>query len=492
MRVGVGVAVSHTTGAFQSRPPAAGLTYAQAFAASKAVLQNWFELNTGPRIPLATVVTGDQTITTQGQADALAGKMVRGRVLIDANNLTLVDFGVEWDGSGTGANLLQTLNGRTGLTCQHFLLDGKDGNISYGILGTSFSTGCLFEKGEIRGMGGDAFRVHKNSTYRHLYCHGFRRWNTAVDGVYNPAGDQALYPHTDGGQGFRSGNIVEECWIENTDAENATAGFTLIPDADEAITAFTLRRSFIDGGGVPIYIDNQNNNIDSPGANGQPTGIVLEDLRIGRRHREARVIRHDEVPSANITMTNVVYADNGAAVPKVFVDDFNRANENLEVRNFDRMSGVAGQLTVDNNQVRSVSIAAQGTYLLKTAFGIDTVNHFVEADWKSGTTTGWLIARYIDESNYVGMQINAAVPTLYTRIAGTFTIRVASPASLSAGDKVRIECFGQIIRLYHKGILRGTYDMGAGVLASGRVGMQSRTVVANPMLDNFAAGTLEA
>jgi hypothetical protein len=469
---------------------AAGMTFAQAFAASTDALRNWFELNVGPRVPIVSTVNGDVAINSQADADALVGKLVQGRILIYADDIDLGDFAVEWDRTGTGANLVQTIDGANGAHIHHFLLDGKMGNISYGLLGTSYSEDLLVEAGEIRGMGGDAIRTHKNSTYRHLYCHSFRDWQTARDGTFDPNGSQALFPHTDGLQNLRSGNTVEECWIENTKADNATSGVIVKSDADEQITSFAMRRCYVDGGGVPIYIDNQNSDIDSPGANGQPTGVVLEDILVGRQHREARAIRHDEVPSSSITKTNVRYADNGAAVEALFVDGFNRANENLEAGNYDRMSGVAGQLAVSSNQVRSVSIAAQGTYLLKTAAGVSLGDHFVEADWKSGTTTGWLIARYVDENNYVGMQILASVPTLYKRVAGTFTVLGGGATSLSAGDKIRIECRGQQVKLIHKGVLRVTATLGAGELTSGRVGMQSRTTVANPMCDNFAAGTL--
>jgi hypothetical protein len=469
------------------------LTLAEAFAGTKSDLRNWFRANTGSRLPInPTPLTGVQAITTQPQADALKGRKVSGRITIGANNISLTDFECEWDGTGTGSLLVEVLGGFTGITISHFKLDGKYANISYGVGGTTFSTGCTVTNGEILHIGGDAVRTFKNSTYRHLYCHSFRPWDTAVDGVYDPNGSQTLYPHTDAIQTIRSGNVVEECWFENTPAQNATSACIIKVDTDESITSFTMRRCYIDGGGVVFYIDNLNSDIDNPGAFGQPSGIVFEDILVGRNHREARTFRHDEVPSANITKTNVRYADTGLPVESTFVDDFNRANESLETRYFDRVSGVAGQLAINANQVQSVSIAAQGTYLLQTAFGVDLVNHFVEADWKSGTTTGWLLARYAGEADYIGMQILASIPTLYKRVGGTFTVLGAGVTSLTAGDKIRIECFETSIRLFHKGVLRITANVTDPILQSGRVGLQSRTTIANPMLDNFAAGGLLA
>jgi hypothetical protein len=473
-----------------------GQTHAQAFALTRAtrrsrLLRRWFERNTGPRIPTDTILVGDQTITTQAQADALAGKRVIGKILLDANNLNVVDFACEWDGSGTGATLLQVLNGRTGITIQHFLLDGKNGNISYGLSGTTFSTGCLVTNGEIRHMGGDGIRTFKSSTYRHMYVHSFRAWDEARDGVFDDQGSQSLYPHTDGVQVFRSGNLVEECWIENTDARNATGALTLIPDTDEAITSFTMRNTFIDGGANVLYIDNQNADIDNPGANGQPTGLVFENLIVGRKHR-ADVWRHREVPSTSFTKTNVTYVDTGLPVEAYFLDGFNRANENLEARHFNRVSGVAGGLTVDTNKVRSVT-TTQTTYLLDASHGIDPVNQAVEVDWhRNISTTGWLILRYLGENDYVGMQISTLKPTLYTKIGGSFVIRVTAAANVVIGDKIRVEARGQSIKLYHKDVLSGEYVMSAGVLTSGPVGMQARTSIGNPLLDNFAAWSLPA
>lgn len=482
------------TGKFD-RASAHGMTFDEAWATGKVgVLRNWFRDNTGPTIPLTKHFVGDFEVADQTDADDLVGTRVVGRLRLTGSGtsetpLELHDFEVAWDGSGTGANLVETVNGEDHIHLTDFRLNGNYGNISYGLTGTTFSEGITAERGEIVRMGGDGLRTHKNSTYRHMYIHDFREWNVTRDGVYDANGSQSLYPHTDGVQVIRSGNTVEQSWIENTDATNATSGLIVKPDADEAITAFTFDKNLIDGGGVPFYVDNSASNIDSPGTNGQPTGLVFTNLRVGRNFREGRVWRHDEVPSSSFTKTDIVWADDGTPVPAVFVDGFNRANENLEANAFwNRISGAAGALTVDTNQVRSTA-TAQSTFLLDEGI-VSPTNHFVETDWKSGTTTGWMLARYVDENNYVGMQILASVPTLYTRVGGTFTVRVSSGSSLSAGDKVRIEAFGQEIRLWHKGILRGTYTMGTGVLTSGRVGLQARTTVANPMTDNFIAGDL--
>jgi hypothetical protein len=88
------------------------------------------------------------------------------------------------------------------------------------------------------------------------------------------------------------------------------------------------------------------------------------------------------------------------------------------------------------------------------------------------------------------MQILALKPALYTRIGGTFS-QVSAPADVVVGDNIRIECDEQTIRLYHKGVLVVTRTLAAGILTSGRVGIQARTTIANPLLDNFAAGTLK-
>lgn len=471
--------------------PAEGLTYEEAFAAPVEVLRNWFELNTGPRIPLVQQV-GNVVIASQEDADALSGVMVIGTVTITANIEELCDFGVRWDGSGTGKNLLQTSGGASAGWVHHFVLDGGDGNISYGFVGTSYSENILCEYGEIKRMGGDGLRTHKNSTYQYLYIHDFRAWDADRDGPWNPSGDQSLYPHTDGIQCFRDGNIVSCCFIENTNASNSTAALTIKPDADEAIVNFGLSESYLDGGGVIFYVDNQNSNIDSPGANGQPTGLVFENLRVGRNSRDDQVWRHDEVPSTSFTKGEILYADNGEEVEGMFVEDFNRANEQLEASaNWARQSGVVGALTVDTNRVRSTS-TTQSTYLFDhTNNGISDQNYSVETRWRGGSTTGWLIGRYQDEANYVGVQVLALKPTLYLKTtAGGFVVLGASPDNVAAGDKFRLEFRGQEVKFYHKNVLRASYTLPEGTFVNGRSALQARSTLANPMTDNYILRTL--
>lgn len=282
-------------------------------------------------------------------------------------------------------------------------------------------------------------------------------------------------------------NAVNRCWIENTDASNATSCLILKSDAG-SITGFTCTRTFADGGGVVLYVDNQNASLDNPGANGNPSGIVFDDVRVGRNYRDS-VLRYG-VPSANISLTNVRYADTGDPIPALFVDDSTRANENLEDHYFDRVSGVAGGITIDSNNYRTTT-TTQTTYLLKTTYGISTADHLVGLNVKGGSNQGWIILRYTDENNYVGMQINSLVPTLYTRIAGTFTARVTGSA-YSAGDLIEPYALGSVIGMYRNGTLIGSYDMGAGVLASGRVGMQARSGLGNPFGKNFRARSLPA
>lgn len=184
--------------------PAEGLTHAQAYDnGSINLLRNWFELNTGPQVPVTTIFTGDYNVNSQADADALSGVTVRGRIFVNVGNVTIVNFACEWDGSGTGKNLLQSTGGVSNVTVQHFLLDGKLGNISYGITGTSYSTNWTVRNGEIKNMGGDGIRFFVDSTYEDLYVHAFREWNPDVDGPWVPNGDQNLYPHTDGGQAVR-------------------------------------------------------------------------------------------------------------------------------------------------------------------------------------------------------------------------------------------------------------------------------------------------
>lgn len=175
----------------------------------------------------------------------------------------------------------------------------------------------------------------------------------------------------------------------------------------------------------------------------------------------------------------------------VLADDFTRADANLEANaNWQRVSGVAGALAVSSNRLASTS-TTQSTYLIADALPVSRQDHFVEADWNGGSNTGWLIARYADENNYVGVQVLALVPTLYTRIGGTFTVIGAGGAHV-AGNRLRIECRRQQIRLLQNGLVVAAVVLPDNVLATGKVGLQARSTTAANMADNFAAGTLRA
>ena len=299
------------------------MTFDEAFA-SLNTLQAWFRDNCRPRVPVTDIYIGDYAINNQADADALVGKTVKGRVRIYASGtattkLDVRDFGVQWDGVSTGiANtmLVELMNGADNVHIHHFLLDGRNGLTTSGIFGTLYSEGVLAELGEIRRMGNDGFRTHKNSVYRRLYVRSFRAWSDA-DGPYDTNASQDLCPHSDGSQTLRSGNLIEECWIDNTPAANGTSAVIIMSGTNETIDGATVRRCYLNGGGYTVHIHNANVSLTNPGPYGYPQNIVLADNIFGRNYRLG-LWSHGDVPSDNITKSGNVWADTRLPVPDAY------------------------------------------------------------------------------------------------------------------------------------------------------------------------------
>ena len=291
------------------------MEFDQAFA-NLSTLQSWFWENCRPRVPVTNIHMGDYLIHNQADADALVGKTVRGRVRIYASGsavtrLDIRDFGVQWDGVSTGlanTRLVELMNGASNIYIHHFLLDGDNGLTTSGIYGTTYSANLLVELGEIRRVGNDGFCTHKKSVYRRLYVHAFRAWNEATDGVYNSKDSQDFCSHSDGFQTLRSGNLVEECWIDNTIAANGTSAMMIKSDTNETIDGLIVRRCYLNGGGYTVHIHNANGSLTNPGPYGYPCNIVLTNNLFGRNYRLG-LWSHGDVPSDNITKSGNVWAD---------------------------------------------------------------------------------------------------------------------------------------------------------------------------------------
>lgn len=291
-------------------------TWADAWAnGDPAILQGWFQQNTGPTVALnPTPLVGVQTVDSQAAADALAGRIIDGSIQVTADNVTLNQFLLRGDGS---RELVSVIGVRANLKILDAEIDGQGQKNSIAIGGASYATPVTVERVNIHGVGFDGLRLMTGGTYRHVYIHDLWRWDDAVEGrPYNPtAVDQSTDPHTDGMQSVRGGGLIEQCWIDNQGigADNATSAIMIKPDAGP-IDGWTIRQNYLNGGGYTVHVHNENNTLGSPGPNGDPTNIVIDSNRLGRGYRLG-LWSSGDVPPANITRTNNVWADTLSAAP---------------------------------------------------------------------------------------------------------------------------------------------------------------------------------
>jgi hypothetical protein len=156
---------------------------------------------------------------------------------------------------------------------------------------------------------------------------------------------------------------------------------------------------------------------------------------------EAQAIRCD------VTATNgfgsATAQSNARTPPVVFFDNFNRANENLEVSANWTLSGTAGSGRVIANEVGSnISTSPGARYNSPAPASID---HFVDITTTNQTTSSFACVRLRDTGNYVGVRRSSSNINVFTVITGTVTSRYS--AASTAGDRFRLEAEGTTFRL---------------------------------------------
>lgn len=178
-----------------------------------------------------------------------------------------------------------------------------------------------------------------------------------------------------------------------------------------------------------------------------------------------------------------------------FTDDFNRADENLEVSdNWTRVGGVTGLARVANNELYLTAISTnQAAYLCPDQ---GTADNYVEFTARNITSSAspFVATRLTDSSNFVGIRYNPASTRweTYKRVAGTFTLiaSIFSPPTFAVGDTIKLEVFGNILFMYINGYLRTSDYIGTDAALQGvtRQGIVARTISHEPFIDNFTAG----
>lgn len=289
----------------------ANITWATAFAAPTAVLRTWFDNNTGPRVPITNFVTGNVTVASQAEADALAGTQVTGTITVNAA-VTLQNFRVRAsaDDSNTAQSLVLVNGSGSNSTIRYFHLDGRRGIGTYGINGTGATQNCLVQYGEIEWCGQDPIRGCRNCTYEYMYVHNVAGWNASIHGAF----DYDTMVHTDGMQTTRDGVVVRRCWIENGVDVNNTSGIIL--NSVEIINSYVVEYCYLDGGGHVMHAYPDISLVD-PGPNWWPHATYRYN-RIGRAHKNtggSEPWAIAGVPSEYMVTTGNIWTDTLLPVP---------------------------------------------------------------------------------------------------------------------------------------------------------------------------------
>lgn len=182
-----------------------------------------------------------------------------------------------------------------------------------------------------------------------------------------------------------------------------------------------------------------------------------------------------------------------------FSDNFNRANQTLVTSKYwTRRIGPGGNhFTIVSNQVKiptGVPDIGLGisTVALSPDFG--SANHYVQASYIHAVGNALLIARYVNQVNFLSARIS---PTnnyqLFRVINNVYTQLGGDIAGATLGDVLRIEADGTNASLYANGVLKiGPVAIGSSVLEkSTRCGLMGRNNEgATNAFDNYEAGRL--
>ncbi len=281
------------------------------------VLRSWFERYTGPSVPLNPVpLVGNQVVTTQAEADLLAGRIIEGGVSCSTNGIRLHDFVCRRTAdspvfAAVGNQCLIRLTGAVSITVDHVELDGRGVKSCSGIDGDGF-TSVSVSYANIHHCGFDGLHL-RQGLYEYVYIHDMWEWDDAIEGrPYNVANSQLTDPHTDGAQTNRDTFTWRRSFTDLTDAINMTGCFMIVP-VSAPITNAVISDSYVNGGGFTFHIHNANLTLGNPGPNGDPT-VTIRNVRCGRGYRLGLWAIHD-VPPENLTRSNIVWADTLEPVP---------------------------------------------------------------------------------------------------------------------------------------------------------------------------------
>ena len=173
-----------------------------------------------------------------------------------------------------------------------------------------------------------------------------------------------------------------------------------------------------------------------------------------------------------------------------FTDDFNRANEDLEVSaNWTLVDGVAGGAKVTSNVLEVASTQSVGSYHCPDQ---GTPDHYAQAAFNSAGFS-FIGIRLTDGNNFLGLRYNSATGRweMYKRVGGSLTQLGLFAPSLTPGDIGYIEAdSSDNITVKVNGTVRIGPILETFNNTETRQGVIPRSILQSNWLDDFEAGSL--
>lgn len=187
-----------------------------------------------------------------------------------------------------------------------------------------------------------------------------------------------------------------------------------------------------------------------------------------------------------VELVNALGSSGGGAQPATVLDDFNRADENLEANpNYIRVDGVAGALAVRSNQLAGL-INTRTRYVMGSVGVPDVRMTALFTNW----TDAFVMLRYVDVDNYImAMRFDPqSAFRVMSRVAGV-QATLANFQNVNSTTEVILSLIGDQITYSRGGVasgpISGSATIPSNVMAAcngTKVGIDQLKVV-NPFID---------
>lgn len=267
-------------------------------ARSTEALESWFQANTGPTVPVQTMVTGVVTVDSQQAADDLVGKTVVGRVVVTTSGVTLRDFKAVAD--GPGSSVVEVKGGLTDVVLEDFEVDGRDLlEVTAGVSGGTWANVTMRRAKIYRCL--DGVRLFEGSTYEHLYV---------SDSTPHPepyGGEERF--HADAAQVVRGEQpiLLRRSFLDHSVNGPNTTGVIMVLTDTAPIGGLTIEQNYLNGASYTITVEATEH--------GAPTDVVITDNRFGRDFTRGIWSGAGVAEGADYKRTGNVFADTYEPVP---------------------------------------------------------------------------------------------------------------------------------------------------------------------------------